>query len=709
MPFADCQSGSEIAMVGSVSDPARFTMPLDIVPSVCPHDCPSTCALEVERLDAKTIGRVRGAGENSYTAGVVCAKTARYAERVHHKDRLTVPLLRTGPKGTGQFKEIGWDEALDRVADAFKAATAKYGPETVWPYYYAGTMGLVMRDGIHRLRHVMRYSGQDSTICIALTDAGWLAGHGVKRGLDPREMQDSDLIVMWGGNPVATQVNVMTHVAKARKERGAKLVHIDVYRNGTAEAADIFIMVRPGTDGALAAAVGHVLLKEGYADREYLARYTDFSPEVEAHYASRTPEWAEAICGVPAQEIVDFARLYGRSERAFMRVGYGFSRSRNGAAQLHAATCLPALAGKWKRKGGGALYSNSAIYPWNKTMIEGKDRIDPKVRLLDQSRIGPVLIGEPDALKGGPPVTAMLVQNTNPAVVAPEQNKVIQGLLREDLFLCVHEQLPTDTVRYADVVLPATTFLEHDDIYQGGGHTFVLMGAKAIEPYAQSRSNHEVLQGLAKRLGAEHPGFDMTAWELADWTLKASGLPDAATLKEQRWHDCVIPFERAHFLDGFGTPDKRFRFRPDWSAIGPGFAAMPSFPDHLDTIEKASEEHPFRMTTSPARQFLNTSFTEMPTSVAREIRPSLLMHPDDAAGLGIAEGSKVRVGNRRGDLLLHAKMFDGLRPGVVVAEGIWPNSRHVEGRGINVLVGADAAPPAGGAVFHDIAVWVRPE
>ncbi len=684
-------------------------MPLDIVPSVCPHDCPSTCALEVERLDARTIGRVHGARENSYTAGVVCAKTARYAERVHHKDRLTVPLLRTGPKGAGQFKEIGWDEALDRVADAFKAAAAKYGPETVWPYYYAGTMGLVQRDGIHRLRHVMKYSGQGNTICIALTDAGWLAGHGTKRGLDPREMQESDLIVMWGGNPVATQVNVMTHVAKARKERGAKLVHIDVYRNGTAEAADIFLMVRPGTDGALAAAVGHVLLKEGYADRAYLAKYTDFSPEVEAHYASRTPEWAEKICGVPAQEIVDFARLYGRTRNAFMRVGYGFSRSRNGAAQLHAATCLPALTGAWQHKGGGALYSNSAIYPWNKTMIEGKDRIDPTVRTLDMSRIGPVLVGEPDALQGGPPVTAMLVQNTNPAVVAPEQNKVIKGFLREDLFLCVHEQLPTDTVKYADVVLPATSFLEHDDIYQGGGHTFIQMGAKVIEAHGQSRSNHEVLQGLAKRLGAEHPAFDMTAWELCDWTLKASGFPDAASLKATRWHDCAIPFEKAHFLDGFGTSDKRFHFRPDWKSIGPAFAGMPTLPDHLDTIEKATEEHPFRMTTSPARQFLNTSFTEMPTSVAREIRPSLLLHPDDADRLGVLDGGKVRVGNRRGDVLLHAKLFAGLRPGVVVAEGIWPNSRHVEGKGINVLIGSDAAPPAGGAVFHDTAVWVRAE
>jgi anaerobic selenocysteine-containing dehydrogenase len=682
-------------------------MPLDIVPSVCPHDCPSTCALEVERIDARTIGRVHGAKGNSYTAGVICAKTARYAERVHHKDRLRVPLLRTGPKGSSQFREIGWDEALDRVAEAFRAAAAKYGPETVWPYYYAGTMGLVQRDGIHRLRHAMGYSGQDNTICIALTDAGWVAGHGAKRGVDPREMAESDLIVMWGGNPVATQINVMTQVTRARKERGAKLVHVDVYRNGTAEAADIFLMVRPGTDGALAAGVAHVLLREGLVDRDYLATHTDFSPEVEAHYAQCTPDWAESICGVPAAEIESFARLYGRTQRAYLRVGYGFSRSRNGAAQVHAATCLPALTGAWRHRGGGALYSNSAIYPWNKSMIEGEDRRDPKTRLLDMSRIGPVLVGEADALKGGPPITAMLMQNTNPAVVAPEQTKVIAGLMREDLFLCVHEQFPTETVRYADIVLPATTFLEHDDVYQGGGHTFVQMGARAIEPYAESRSNHEVLQGLAKRLGASHPGFDMSAWELIDWTLKASGLPDAATLTAQRWHDCAIPFERAHFLDGFGTPDKRFHFMPDWRAIGADFASQPRLPGHFDVIERATEEHPFRMTTSPARQFLNSTFTETPGSRRREHRPSLLIHPGDAGRLGIGEGDLVRVGNRRGDVALHAKLFDGLRSGVVIAEGIWPNSDHIEGRGINVLISADPAPPNGGAVFHDTAVWVR--
>ena len=457
-------------------------MPLDFVPSVCPHDCPSTCALEVERLSPTRIGKVRGAAGNSYTAGVVCAKVARYAERQHHPDRLAHPLRRVGPKGEGigAYQQVSWEAALDEVAEAFERAAARHGRETVWPYFYAGTMGLVQRDGIERLRHAMGYSRMLSTICVALSDSGWLAGVGVKYGVDSREIADSDLIVVWGGNPVATQVNVMTHISRARKQRGAPLVVVDPYRTGTAEVADIHLMPRPGTDGALAAAVMHVLFREGFADRDYLARYTDVPAELEAHLQSRTPEWAEAISGVPAAAIVDFARLYGRTKKSFLRIGYGFSRSRNGAAQLHAVSCLPAVTGAWRERGGGALYSNGGLYRLDKTLIEGLDLLDPKTRLLDQSRIGPILTGDRRDLGDGPPVTALLIQNTNPAVVCPDSNKVRQGFLREDLFTCVHEQFMTDTAKMADIVLPATTFLEQNDIYTAGGSPARPSGRRAL-------------------------------------------------------------------------------------------------------------------------------------------------------------------------------------------------------------------------------------
>ena len=689
-------------------------MPLDHAPasdrfrsSVCPHDCPSTCALEVEVLDERRIGAVRGAEANSYTSGVICAKVARYAERIHHPDRLTQPLLRTGPKGSGQFRPIGWDEALDRVAEAFIGVTAAHGSEAVWPYYYAGTMGLVQRDGINRLRHVMRYSGQKTTICTAICEAGWMAGVGRYTGPDPREMAQSDLIVMWGGNPVATQVNVMTHISRARKTRGAKLVVIDPYRTGTAQVADIHLPVRPGTDGALACAVMHVAFRDGYADRDYMAKYADCPDRLEAHLATRGPDWAAAITGLPVAEIEAFARLYCSTERSYIRCGYGFSRLRNGAAQLHAVTCLPTVTGKWRHEGGGAFWNNRGIYHWDKTLIEGLDAADPAIRMMDMSRIGSVLTGDHRELGNGPQVHAMLIQNTNPVMVAPDTNQVRRGFMREDLFVCVHEQFMTETAQLADVVLPATMFMEHDDLYQSGGHSHIQIGPKLIEPPGECRPNHEVLQGLARRLGARHPGFDMTALEIVDATLRASGWPDAETVMEQRWIDAQPDFAASHFLDGFGHPDKRFHFAPEWSRIGPDHARMPALPDHMPVIDEPTPERPFRLVAAPARQFLNSSFTETSTSRRREGRPTVLVHPADAARLGLLEGGRVRMGNARGEVVVHVRLSNGLQPGVVVVESIWPNADFEGGIGINALTSDDPAPPKGGAVFHDTAVWME--
>src|SRR5882762_2526796 len=429
---------------------------IDIRHSTCPHDCPSACALDIEVIDNSTIGRVRGSKQQTYTAGVVCAKVARYAERIHHPDRLMVPQRRTGPKGSGQFARISWDEALDEIADRFNEAEREFGAEAVWPYYYAGTMGLVMRDGINRLAHVKKYSRFYSTICANIARIGFAIGTGKIAGVDPREMGVSDLIVIWGTNPVNTQVNVMTHAMRARKERGARIAAVDVYNNDTMKQADIKIILRPGTDGAFACGVMHVLFRDGFADRAYMDRYTDCPGELEAHLATRTPEWASAICGVPVAEIEAFARAVGETKRTFVRLGYGFTRSRNGAAQMHAALCIPAVT------------------------------------------------GDAEALRGGGPVKAMLIQNTNPMAVAPEQALVRRGFAREDLFIAVHEQFMTETAAMADIVLPATMFMEHDDLYYGGGHQYISVGAKLIEPPGECRSNHEVLQGLAKRLGAQH-------------------------------------------------------------------------------------------------------------------------------------------------------------------------------------------------------------
>jgi anaerobic selenocysteine-containing dehydrogenase len=683
------------------------SQPTTVVPSVCPHDCTSTCALSVERIDARTIGRVRGSDRNDYTRGVICEKVARYAERVHHPDRLMHPLLRTGPKGSGQFRRISWEQALDTVAERFIKAAAQYGAETVWPYYYAGTMGLVQRDGINRLRHRMKYSRWLSTICVALSDTGWIAGVGAKRGVDLREVgEHSDLVVIWGGNPVNTQVNVMTHVASARR-RGAQLVVVDPYRTGTAAQADLHLALRPGTDAALACAVMHVLFAEGFADHGYLARYTDAPDELQAHLQDRTPAWAAAITGLQEQQILAFARLYGATKRSFIRAHHGFSRTRNGAVAMHAVSCLPAVTGAWQYPGGGALYGQTGLYRLDRRLIEGLDAVDPSVRALDQSRLGEILTGQPEALHGGAPVTAMLIQNTNPAVVCPDQRRVHQGLAREDLFVCVHEQFMTETAAFADIVLPATTFLEHDDLYTASGHTFLQVAKAAIEAPGECRQNHWVIGQLAERLGVAGPEDRGSAWDLIDATLRTSGLLDARTNVEQGGQDCALPFESAHFLDGFPTADGRFHFKADWERFGGRWREMPVLPDQFNVIDAATPEHPFRLVTAPARTFLNTTFTETPGSVARERRPTARIHVDDCAQLGIGEGDPVVVGNDRGAVLVHAMPQQGQARGVVVVEGLWPNHRFDRGQGINTLTSSEPGWPHGGAVFHDTAVWIR--
>ncbi len=621
-----------------------------IVPSVCPHDCTSTCALDVERLSKTHIGRVRGSQRNDYTAGVICEKVARYAERIHHPDRLTKPLRRIGPKGSKQFAEISWSDALDIVAEQFIAKARQHGSETIWPYYYAGTMGLVQRDGINRLRHEMKYSRWFSTICVTLADTGWIAGTGVKRGADVREIgEHSDLVVIWGGNPVNTQVNVMTHAMK----------------------------------------------------------YTDAPDELAAHVATRTPEWASKITGLAVDEIVAFARMYGQAKAPFIRCHHGFSRSRNGAHNMHAVSSLPAVTGAWKAKGGGALYGHTGMYPISKKLIEGTDMVDTSLRELDQSRLGPILVGEADALKNGPPVTGLLIQNTNPAMVCPELEKVHKGFSREDLFTCVHEQFLTETAAYADIVLPATMFLEHDDFYTASGHTFFQVTKAVIDPPSECRENHYVISELAKRLGAKHRAYDMTAWEIMDESLKASGMWDAETNWRKGGQDFHLGFETSHFLDGFVWPDKKFRFKPDWAAYGPRGKDMPSLPDHFDVIDNATADKPFRLVAAPARTFLNSTFTETPSSQKREVRPTAMMNPDDCTAMGVADGDRVEVGNERGKTIVHAKAKSGQQKGVVVVEGIWPNRNFETGIGINAVTSADPGWPHGGAVFHDTAVWIR--
>jgi anaerobic selenocysteine-containing dehydrogenase len=682
--------------------------------SVCPHDCPSTCALDVEVIDARTIGRVRGAKDDPYTAGVICEKVARYAERIHHPNRLTHPLRRVGKKGSGEWQRISWDEAFDEIVARWLAIEAADGPEAIWPYFYAGTMGHVHRDGIERLRHARGYSLQYDTICTGTAWPGFIAGTGVLAGPNPESMAESDCVVIWGTNAVATQVNVMTHAVRARKERGARIVAIDIYRNATMEQADMALVVRPGTDGALAVAVMHVLLRDGLADRDYMAKYTDFSPEFEAHLATRTPQWAAAITGLDVTEIEAFAHLVGTTPRTYFRLGYGFTRQRNGSTSMHAALSVAAMTGSWQHQGGGAFHSNSGSWKLDKSMITGAD-MGPGGRELDMCEIGKVLTGDEKALNGGGPVKALFIQNTNPVNVSPEQGLTRAGFARDDLFTVVHEQFMTDTAKLADIVLPATMFLEHNDYYRRGGHTRLLYGPKLVDAPGECRSNFEVVNELLRRLGTDHPSMHLTDREMVAETFRRSNFGELDEIEKTGFIDGAWPAEKARFADGFAWPDKRYRFAPDWDAVArlKGYnwvcdpSEMPRFADHWDVTERVDAETPFRLATSPSRSFLNSTFAETAGSRKRQPEPTVFVHPEDAADLGIANGDPVTLGNRRGEVALKAVFFDGMQRGVLIAEGIHPNSAHRNGVGINTLIGSDQVRPFGGAAFHDTSVWIR--
>lgn len=700
------------------------SVPQRTVRSVCPHDCPSTCALDVEILDDQTIGRVRGAKDDPYTAGVICEKVARYAERIHHPDRVLFPLKRMGKKGAGLWQQISWEEALDTIVAKFNAAEAEFGAESVWPYYYAGTMGHVQRDGINRLRNAKGYSRQYGTICSIIAWGGYTAGTGLLAGVNPEQMAQSDCVVIWGTNPVHTQVNVMTHAMRAKKQRNAKIVVVDIYRTATMDQADLGLIIRPGSDGALALAVMHILLRDGLADMDFLAEFTDFSVSRDntgrsfsEHLQTRTPEWAARITGLTVDEITRFAHLVGRTPRSFFRLGYGFTRQRNGATNMHAALSIPAMTGAWRHKGGGAFHSNSGIWGLDKSLIEGGALAATKTRNLDMSELGPILTGDAKALKGGPSVKAMLIQNTNPAAVVPDQTLAREGFAREDLFVAVHEQFMTETAEMADIVLPATMFLEHEDYYTRGGHTRILYGPKVMEAPGEAKSNHFVITELAKRLGvadAEH--FGLTDKELVFETFARSHYEGLDEIEQKGFIDRGLPEEKSRFTEGFAWPDKRYRFTPDWVETQKKKGAdlvcdpseMPHFADFWDINEQNDADHPFRLATSPARTYLNTSFNETPSSQKREGHPTLFIHPDDLAALGLSENDDILVGNRRGEVVLTAKLFDGIQRGVVIAESVHPNKAHKRGRGINTLIGSDPVPPFGGAAFHDAAVWLRP-
>ncbi len=675
--------------------------------SVCPHDCSSACALKLELDDDGIIRKVKGDPDQPYTAGTICSKVARYAERIYHKDRLLEPLRRTGRKGSSEFETICWDDALDEVVAQFNRCEKEYGAESVWPYNYGGTMGQLQRDVIVAFRNAKGYSDQDSTICTRIGASGWQAGVGAGVGSDAKEIANTQLLVLWGSNAASTQINALTHFAKARKNHNAKLIVIDPYLNQTGERADIYLAIKPGTDGALACGVMNVILTKGLANRSYLVENTDFDNSVEEHLKSKTPEWAASITGLSVEQITNLAYKIAKTERAFIRLGVGLSRCRNGAVTLHAISCIPSMLGNWNEPGSGALFVSSGSFNLNKTFLSGKDGAYTQGRTLDMCQLGKILDGNKAALKNGPPVMAMMMQNTNPAVVNPNLALVHKGLKREDLFLCVHEQFMTDTARLADIVLPATMFSEHDDIYTSYGHTYLQAAPKQMQAPGQCRSNYDVLSALARRLGIDYPVFQMSAAEVLDKTLSDTGRGTFQELCDNRFEDIIEGREDEVLKGGFIWPDKRFRFKPDWKNAGPYHEGMPSMPDHWDVIDSTSDEYPLRLITPTAHGFLNSTFNSNERSRRYAGEPHVKVNPKDTLALEIIDGEVIELTSKTGSILIKIIHHEGIPKGTVVVEGLWCGRDHIDGIGINVLISDQPAAPDGGAVFHDTAVCIK--
>ncbi len=675
--------------------------------SVCPHDCPSACALRVAVRDGR-LAEVTGDPAHPFTQGVICGKVRAYAERVHSPLRVLHPLRRVGAKGEGRFERIGWDDAVGEIAERWRNIMARHGAEAILPFSYAGTMGQVQYFAGHPLFHALGASLLDRTICVSTAYAGWRATVGVVTGNDSESMVGADLVVLWGVNAAYSTINVMTLVKQAR-QRGAWVVAIDPYRTPTAEQADEHLMVRPGTDTALALGVMHVLVEEGLVDREYLARATVGYAQLAEHVAAWPPERAAAITGVPVEAIVDFGRRYGAGPRSFIRVGIGLSRHTNGAMACRTIACLPALTGAWADPHGGALLSSGGAFGLATGVLERSDLMPrPTPRTINMIHLGRALTDPGLA----PPVQALYVYNSNPAAVCPNQTRVLEGLAREDLFTVVHEQVMTDTADYADLVLPATTSMEHEDLYRSFGHLYLQLALPVLPAPGEAWSNWQVFGALARAMGVAEGHYAKTPTDLIREAL-AGGDEGVRgiTYERLRAEGSVrldLPRPYLPFANGAPTGSGKIELFSERLAR----RGLPALPTWMPLVEGPGDtalagRYPLQCIVPPNRFFLNSSFSQSERLRARQQAPTVLVAAEDAVVRGICDGDEVSVFNDRGRARFTARITDATRAGVVVAEGIWWRRFHPGGRGVNVLTSDREADLGGGPAFHSNLVEIE--
>jgi anaerobic selenocysteine-containing dehydrogenase len=673
------------------------------VRGACPHDCPDTCAL-LTRVENGVAVKVSGNPAHRHTDGVLCAKVSKYTERTYHPERLLHPLRRTGPKGSGQFERISWDEALREIATRL-GAIAQRSPEAILPYSYAGTMGLVQGEAMAaRFFHQLGASRLERTICAAAGGAGLMHTLGGKLGMQVQFFAEAKLILIWGSNSIGSNLHFW-RLAQEAKRRGAKLVCIDPRRSETAEKCHVHLALRPGTDAALALALMHELIHHDWLDHDYIARHTVGWAALRERALAWTPERAAAVCGLDAAQIRALAHDYGqcfvRGEPAAIRLNYGMQRVHGGGNAVRAVACLPALIGAWRHRAGGVLLSSSGAFPTRHAALQRPDLLGQRrPRLLNMSTIGDILQHLGDAA-WGPQVEALVVYNSNPVAVAPESGAVVRGFAREDLFTVVLEHFQTDTVDYADIVLPATTQLEHWDIHTSYGHTDVLLNRPAIAPLGEARSNTQIFRDLAQAMGFDAPCFADSDEVLCRTAF--DGLIDFEVLLRDGF--ASLPLPEAPFAQGnFPSPSGRCEFFNEALQRSTG----DGLPDHVPNHEPAGSDarHPLAMISPPARNFLNSTFVNVRSLRDIEGEPLLEMHPTDAAARGLHDGQTIRVYNDRGSYQCVLRINGRAREGVVNGLGIWWRKLGLNGTNVNELTSQQLTDLGHGPVFYDCLVDV---
>jgi anaerobic selenocysteine-containing dehydrogenase len=682
-----------------------------VVRAACPHDCPDTCAMLVKvRRDSdgrRVAVAVAGDPEHPTTDGTLCTKVARYLERTYHPERVLAPLRRVGSKGSGRFERTTWDQALEDIAQRLGRIAAR-DPERIVPYSYAGTMGLVQGEAMaQRLFNRLGASRLDRTICASAGSEALTYTLGSRLGTDIEQVQHSRLIIFWGANAVTSNLHLWSRAQQA-KRAGARLIAIDPYRSLTAEKCHRHIAPLPGTDAALALGLMHVLVREGWLDRDYIERYTLGFDELAQRARQFTPERVASICSIPAAQIEQLAHDFWHIRPALIRLNYGLQRVHGGGNAVRAIACLPALAGHWRDAAGGVLLSSSGAFEVDEAALTRPELLAGRTpRTINMSAIGEALA------QADPPIEAIIVYNSNPVAVAPHSGSVVRGFAREDLFTVVLEHFQTDTADYADYVLPATTQLEHLDVHRSYGHLYVVANNPAIEPLGEALPNSEIFRRLAARMG-----FDEECFRESDEQIAAQAFTGRDTSAGYRWDDVRqrgwwrlnVPAPYAPFASGgFPTPSGRCEFYSE-RLQRQGLDPLPAYVAPYESAASAPElaqRFPLAIISPPARNYLNSTFVNVRSLRDAEGEPHLEIHPDDAAGRGIAQGDRVTVFNDRGSLELKARVTDRARPGVVVALSVWWRKLTSDGRNANELTHQRLTDLGRAATFYDCLVQVK--